>query len=92
MALVVIVDSDSDRGHAAQTEGQSYGREAENGAARQHRQGTHWLVLPVRRMGFGRDVGAFNSGSLHPSHPLSTRTVQTPMANIFSGLSRRPAP
>jgi hypothetical protein len=42
MALVVIVVNDGDGRHAAdQTEGQSYGREAENGTARQRRQGTH---------------------------------------------------
>ena len=57
MAVVVVVVNDSDGRHAArQTQGQSYGREAENGTARQRGQGTHWIVLPVRGVGSSSDV------------------------------------
>jgi hypothetical protein len=45
MVVVDVVVNDSGGGHTAETEGQGYGRQAENGAAGQRGQETHWMIL-----------------------------------------------
>ena len=47
MVVIDVVVNDSGGGHTAETEGQGYGRQAENGAAGQRGQETHWMILPV---------------------------------------------
>jgi hypothetical protein len=93
MVVLDVVVNDSGGGHAAETEGQGYGREAEQGAAGQRGQGTHWMILSgVAGLDSARGVGGFNHASMPTPetsyHPIRfRRTMASTSAIAKSRLS-----